>query len=279
MANRSKLCMRLELSDARLKRVGPRPTLAAAGGQRWRSLVAGARRRKRWAVGALSTVIAAELAALLIAAGGVPVVARGSRMGPLDASAEELGGSLVIEPHPGRLRLLGEPMPAVARWLHELPAGVVSSVPELLDWHERVPWGLPVSLERGWVSSEFSMRRVHPVSGEPRPHYGIDLAVDEGVPIRATAKGVVTFAGDKGGYGLIVFVDHENGVVTRYAHCSKLLVRVGEQVVRGEKIALAGKTGVVTGEHLHYEVRLSGTPVNPRAYLPDGLPDKRPPGM
>ena len=156
---------------------------------------------------------------------------------------------------------------------------MVSSVPELLDWHERVPWGLPVSLERGWVSSEFSMRRVHPVSGEPRPHYGIDLAVDEGIPIRATAKGVVTFAGEKGGYGLIVFVDHENGVVTRYAHCSKLLVRVGEQVVRGEKIALAGKTGVVTGEHLHYEVRFSGTPVNPRAYLPAGLPDKRPPGM
>jgi murein DD-endopeptidase MepM/ murein hydrolase activator NlpD len=163
--------------------------------------------------------------------------------------------------------------------MRDLPSGVIERVPDVVDWHERIPWGLPVSLERGWVSSEFSMSRIHPVSGVRRPHYGIDLAVDAGTPIRATARGVVTFAGGKSGYGLLVIVDHENGFSTRYAHCSKLLVKASNQVERGETIALAGATGNVTGEHLHYEVRINGEAVNPRRYLPEGLPTERPPGM
>jgi murein DD-endopeptidase MepM/ murein hydrolase activator NlpD len=130
-----------------------------------------------------------------------------------------------------------------------------------------VPSILPVSLEKGWVSSEFGMR-IHPITGKRRPHYGIDLAVDEGVPVKATADGKVIFAGDAGGYGNLVRIDHGNGIETRYAHNSALKVRAGERVRKGQVIALAGHSGLATGDHLHYEVRVEGKPVNPRDYLP-----------
>ncbi len=130
-----------------------------------------------------------------------------------------------------------------------------------------VPSILPVSLEKGWVSSEFGMR-VHPITGKRQMHTGIDLAVDEGVPVKATADGKVIFAGVAGGYGKLVKIDHGNGIETRYAHNSALKVREGQFVRRGEVIALAGHTGLSTGDHLHYEVRVGGKPVNPRKYLP-----------
>jgi len=130
-----------------------------------------------------------------------------------------------------------------------------------------VPNIVPVSLEKGWVSSEFGMR-VHPITGKRRMHTGIDLAVDEGVPVKATADGKVIFAGDGGGYGKLVKIDHGNGIETRYAHNSALKVREGQVVRRGEVVALAGHTGLATGDHLHYEVRVRGEPVNPRKYLP-----------
>jgi len=130
-----------------------------------------------------------------------------------------------------------------------------------------VPSILPVSLEKGWVSSEFGMR-VHPISGEKKMHTGIDLAVDAGVPVVATASGKVIFAGDAGGYGKLVKIRHRNGIETRYAHNSVLKVRAGDSVRKGQVIALAGRSGVATGDHLHYEVRVNGQPVNPRNYLP-----------
>jgi murein DD-endopeptidase MepM/ murein hydrolase activator NlpD len=130
-----------------------------------------------------------------------------------------------------------------------------------------VPDILPVSLEAGWVSSEFGMR-VHPVSGQRRMHTGIDLAVDEGVPVKAAADGKVIFAGDGGGYGNLVKIDHGNGIETRYAHNSVLKVKAGDSVKRGQVVSLAGHSGVATGDHLHYEVRVDGEPVNPRDYLP-----------
>jgi len=130
-----------------------------------------------------------------------------------------------------------------------------------------VPSIVPVSLEKGWVSSEFGMR-IHPISGKRLPHYGIDLAVDEGVPIKATADGKVIFAGEGRGYGKHVQIDHGNGIETRYAHASVLKVKAGDFVRRGQVISLAGHTGTATGDHLHYEVRVNGKPVNPREYLP-----------
>ncbi len=131
-----------------------------------------------------------------------------------------------------------------------------------------VPNILPVSLEKGWVSSEFGSR-IHPITGRRHNHSGIDLAVDEGVPIRAAADGTVIFAGDDNGYGRLVKINHGNGIETRYAHNSVLKAKGGQRVRRGQVIALAGHSGRATGDHLHYEVRVSGTPVNPRNCLPE----------
>jgi len=136
-----------------------------------------------------------------------------------------------------------------------------------------VPSILPVSLETGWVSSEFGLR-VNPDTGEQEGHKGIDLAVDEGVPVKATANGKVILAGDARTYGKLVKIDHGNGIETRYAHNSVVKAKTGDMVERGQVIALAGHTGRVRGnpgDHLHYEVRVNDQPVNPRDYLPDKI--------
>ena len=119
----------------------------------------------------------------------------------------------------------------------------------------------------GYVSSEFG-NRVHPISGKRKPHEGIDLAVDEGTPVVAAADGVVLFAGEERGYGNIVRVDHGGRLVSCYAHNARVLVEKGEVVKKGQIIAISGKTGAVTGEHLHYEVRYKGKALNPRRFLP-----------
>ncbi len=112
-------------------------------------------------------------------------------------------------------------------------------------------------------------------------HRGIDLAVDEGVPVRAAADGRVVFAGQGGDYGKLVRLDHGNGIETRYAHNSALKVEDGDLVRRGRVIALAGHTGRVKGnpgDHLHYEVWVKGQPVSPRKYLPHKIVEgKKPP--
>ena len=95
-----------------------------------------------------------------------------------------------------------------------------------------------------------------------------DIAAEMGTPIVATADGVVTIAGwNAGGYGNMVDIDHGSGVSTRYGHASAVVVTVGQRVRRGQIIAYVGSTGHSTGPHLHYEVRLSGQPVNPTSYL------------
>lgn len=119
----------------------------------------------------------------------------------------------------------------------------------------------------GYVSSEFG-RRIHPVSGRAQPHQGIDIAAWTGTPVHAPAAGKVALAGSYGGYGLTVIIDHGYGVRTLYAHNSRLHVRVGAEVKRGDLISSVGTTGVSTGPHLHYEVHVNGVPVNPRTYLP-----------
>jgi len=99
-------------------------------------------------------------------------------------------------------------------------------------------------------------------------HYGIDIGQPCGTPIRAAASGVVKVACWQGSYGYVVFVEHENGWETRYGHASRLLVKQGQWVNQGEKIALVGETGNATGPHLHFEIRYQGTPRNPLNYLP-----------
>lgn len=137
----------------------------------------------------------------------------------------------------------------------------------VLDRNRRLdhtPSAWPVS---GVVSSEFGVRR-HPISGNRQQHGGIDIAAPRGTPVTAPAKGVVAFAGERGGYGLTVIIDHGYGLRTLYAHNSRLHVREGDVVTRGDVIASVGSTGVSTGPHLHYEVIVNGKAVNPRSYLP-----------
>ena len=126
------------------------------------------------------------------------------------------------------------------------------------------PTILPI---RGPISSAYSASRLHPVHKLYMPHGGIDQNAPTGTPFVATAEGVVKFAGWKPGFGKTVEVDHGFGVTTLYAHASKLLVRAGKRVRREEVIGQIGCTGVCTGSHVHYEVRVNGRAVDPRNYV------------
>lgn len=140
---------------------------------------------------------------------------------------------------------------------------------------ERLAATPSISPSSGHLSSLFSRNRRHPVLRITRPHQGIDIAAPVGEPILAPAKGKVIYSGSKpGGFGLTVELDHGYGYTTRFAHASRLDVRVGETVERGQKIAEVGATGLVTGPHLHYEVELEGQPVDPLNFIiTDAIPD------
>jgi murein DD-endopeptidase MepM/ murein hydrolase activator NlpD len=115
----------------------------------------------------------------------------------------------------------------------------------------------------GRITSLFGQRR-DPIHGQYRQHNGMDIAAPEGSPIQSIRPGMVTFAGDMGTYGKVVVVDHGEGLETRYAHCSELLVEEGEQVRPGLVIAKVGSTGRSTGPHLHFEARKGDRPLDPR---------------
>lgn len=121
---------------------------------------------------------------------------------------------------------------------------------------------------RGWVSSKFGFR-TSPFSGRRVFHEGLDIAARYGLDVKATAKGIVVFAGDKAGYGNVVTIDHGYGYMTRYGHNSSLTVKVGDKVDKGDVIAKVGSTGRSTGPHVHYEVLVNGIPVNPLKFIID----------
>lgn len=133
--------------------------------------------------------------------------------------------------------------------------------------HERLESHPSILPTRGYVSSEYSRNRWHPILNRPRPHEGMDIAAPRGTPVMAAAKGRVTYVGWRGDYGNLIEIDHGNGVVTRYAHLSRTLVRRGQQVNRWDKIGEVGDTGLAIGPHLHYEVFQNGRPVNPRQFI------------
>ncbi len=122
---------------------------------------------------------------------------------------------------------------------------------------------LRIPVEFGVKTSGYSIKRFHPVHKKYKPHTGIDYGARTGTPIFATARGKVTFSGWKTGYGKVVILKHPNGYQTYYAHCSKLIVKKGQFVDQGQTIARVGMTGVATGPHVHYEVRIKGRPVDP----------------
>lgn len=118
----------------------------------------------------------------------------------------------------------------------------------------------------GILSSGFGNRE-SPFTGLPEFHSGLDIANHAGTPIWATADGVVSFVGQKGPMGNIIIVNHGHGIVTRYAHIEKALKKQGDQVKRGDVIALMGDSGRSTGPHVHYEVLINGVPVNPQDHI------------
>lgn len=127
-----------------------------------------------------------------------------------------------------------------------------------------LPTYMPVNYP--YLSSSFGWRR-NPVTGRHVMHEGLDFAAPKGTPIRAASGGVVTEARAITGYGKMVEITHGNGLVTRYAHASKLNVAVGDIVEKGQLIANVGSTGRSTGPHLHFEVRMAGHPLDPTLFL------------
>ena len=119
---------------------------------------------------------------------------------------------------------------------------------------------------RGWVTSDFSVR-LDPYTGERVMHEGIDIATGMGTPVRAPADGTVVFAGQEGGYGHVLVLDHGYGLKTRYGHLQSINVKLGEKVKRGQFVAAVGNTGRSTGPHVHYEVRVNGVADNPRKFI------------
>ncbi len=127
-----------------------------------------------------------------------------------------------------------------------------------------IPRGLPV---KGYVTDGFGMRR-NPFNGEGREvHEGLDVAVDFGTPVTATADGLVIYAAPHAGYGNLVIVYHSNGITTRYGHLSRTSVEPGQRVKRGDQVGNAGSTGRSTGPHVHYEIRENDQPVDPLRYV------------
>jgi murein DD-endopeptidase MepM/ murein hydrolase activator NlpD len=118
----------------------------------------------------------------------------------------------------------------------------------------------------GAISSGFGPR-VHPILGTTRMHNGVDMNAAQGEPIKAAASGTVMFAGVKGGFGNTIMIDHGGGMVTLYAHQSRLGASVGQKVTAGGTIGYIGSTGLSTGPHLHFEVRINGVPKNPANYI------------
>lgn len=118
----------------------------------------------------------------------------------------------------------------------------------------------------GWVTSGFGFR-TNPFTGLTQMHEGLDIANRIGTPVIASADGIVSDTGRDTSHGIVVVISHGFGINSRYNHLSKILVKAGQRVKRGDRIAEVGTTGMSTGPHLHYEVRVNGIPVNPLRYI------------
>jgi len=168
-----------------------------------------------------------------------------------------------------------EPLDGLIRRVDRLSADLLQVASKLrtdVDKVEHTPSIMPTA---GWLTSQYSMSRFHPTLHEMLPHLGIDIAAPYGKLIVAPAAGTVIRAGTASGYGLVMEIDHGNGIVTKYGHLSRFIARRGEYVVRGEAIAQVGSSGLATGPHLHYEVQVNGATVDPLTYvLPSTIPER-----
>jgi murein DD-endopeptidase MepM/ murein hydrolase activator NlpD len=148
-------------------------------------------------------------------------------------------------------------------------AEITDSVKKNADRLAATPSIMPTA---GWLSSHFTRSRRHPILHISRPHEGIDVSAPMGAPIVAPAAGRVKTVARERGYGLVLEIDHGNGIVTKYAHCSRINVKSGQRVTRGQTVANVGNSGLSTGPHLHYEIHVNGRVVDPLTYvLPDDV--------
>ncbi len=127
-----------------------------------------------------------------------------------------------------------------------------------------IPQGRPIA--GGWLSSSYGYR-IDPFNGKKTFHSGIDFAAKEGTDVIAVADGIVSYIGERRGYGELIELDHGNGYVTRYAHNEKIIVKTGDRIKKGEAIALLGSTGRSTGPHVHFEVLREGTKIDPYKFV------------
>ena len=141
---------------------------------------------------------------------------------------------------------------------YEQPASVSYEAP-IPSFEYSSPCAMP-------ITSSFGFRH-HPIEDKVKFHYGTDLGAHEGCELYAFADATVLSVSELDGYGLTLLLDHGEGFQTLYAHCSNLLVSQGDKVKRGDKVALAGQTGKVTGPHLHFEVLYNGKYLNPEFYI------------
>lgn len=143
---------------------------------------------------------------------------------------------------------------------------VLEAVPKIVERGTKIPPTYIKPISGGRLSSGFGARSA-PTKGASTYHKGVDWAVPTGTAVYASCGGTVSKAGWGSGYGYVVYIDHEDGRQTRYGHLSKVLVKAGQKVKQGDRIALSGSTGISTGPHLHFEILINGSQVNPLKYL------------
>jgi murein DD-endopeptidase MepM/ murein hydrolase activator NlpD len=180
-----------------------------------------------------------------------------------------VGGAETADGQPAQIPDLTSMVDALQSQLvsREQQLGVLESMILTRELNKQVyPEGRPV--QEGWISSYFGSRS-DPFTGYTAVHKGVDFAGPEGTKVSAVAAGLVTFAGDKAGFGRMVEVNHGNGLATRYCHNERLLVKQGDMVRKGEDVSLMGSTGHSTGPHLHFEVLRNGIQVDPLRFIGD----------
>ena len=142
----------------------------------------------------------------------------------------------------------------------------MEAVPKIVERGTKIPPTYIKPLSGGRLSSTYGRRKA-PTKGASSFHKGTDWATPVGTAVVASAYGTVAKAGWGSGYGYVVYINHADGRQTRYAHLSKVLVKPGQVVAQGQKIALSGNTGVSSGPHLHFEILINGSQVNALKYL------------
>ena len=194
-----------------------------------------------------------RLSARLKAVSGMPTLAKKQLEPQIGMGGVTFGQT----PDPGQLAMLEQRAEMLEQNLQVLQSYIQTEKP--FSTPSLVP-------TEGFISSSFGSR-LSPFTNLPDFHQGIDISGNYGAPVIATAQGKVTLAGWYGSFGQTIQITHDNGITTLFGHLAKIYVKTGEEVVRGQKIGLMGNSGMSTGPHLHYEVRINELPVNPKPYL------------